>query len=120
MVHNFDSGELRDLSHHRCLYITDVQAYERFSNIQTIVELSQILVETWKHLCYPLVYMLSKLVLVLPVATATVERCFSAMRIVKTYLRNRFNDGSSSDNLICYVEKEEIKKVTNDVVLIFS
>jgi hypothetical protein len=117
---DFDSEDLRDIHHHLCLYIADVQADERFSNIQTIVDLSQILVETIKHLCYPLVYRLLKLVLVLPVATATVERCFSAMKIVKTYLRNRLNDGSSSDNLICYVEKEEIKKVTNDVVLIFS
>jgi hypothetical protein len=45
------------------------------------------------------------------------ERCFSAMKIVKTYLRNRLNDGSLSDNLICYVEKEEMKKVTNDLVV---
>ena len=94
-----------------------MQADERFSNIQTIVELSRILVQTRKHLCYPLVYRLLKLVLVLPVATATVERCFSAMKIVKTYLRNRLNDGSLSDNLICYVEKQEMKKVTNDPVV---
>jgi hypothetical protein len=114
---DFDSGELRDLSHHLCLYIADVQTDERFSNIQTIVELSRIMVETRKHLCYPLVYRLLKLVLVLPVATATVERCFSAMKIVKTYLRNRLNDESLSDNLICYVEKEEMKKVTNDPVV---
>jgi hypothetical protein len=114
---DFDSGELRDLSHHLCLYIADVQTDDRFSNIQTIVDLSRILVETRKHLCYPLVYRLLKLVLVLPVATATVERCFSAMKIVKTYLRNCLNDESLSDNLICYVEKEEMKKVTNDPVV---
>ena len=57
---DFDSGELRDLSHHLRLYIADVQADDRFSNIQTIVELSRILVETRKHLCYPLVYRLLK------------------------------------------------------------
>ena len=114
---DFDSRELRDLSHHLRLYIADVQADDRFSNIQTIVELSRILVETKKHLCYPLVYRLLKLVLVLPVATAMVERCFSAMKIVKTYFRSRLNDGSLSDNLICYVDKEEMKKVTNDPVV---
>jgi hypothetical protein len=114
---DFNSGELRDLGHHLCLYIADVKGDERFSNIETIVELSRILVETRKHICYPLVYRLLKLVLVLPVATATVERCFSAMKIVKTYLRNRLNDESLSDNLICYVEKEEMKKVTNDPVV---
>jgi hypothetical protein len=66
---------------------------------------------------YPLFYRLLKLVIVLPVATATVERCFSAMKLVKTFLRNRLNDDSLSDDVICYVEKEEMKKVTNDQVV---
>jgi hypothetical protein len=66
---------------------------------------------------YPLFYRLLKLVIVLPVATATVERCFSAMKLVKTFLRNHFNDESFSDDVICYVEKEEMKKITNDKVV---
>ncbi|XP_062197623.1 uncharacterized protein LOC133900402 isoform X2 [Phragmites australis] len=114
---DFNFGDLRDLSHQLCLYIVDVREDERFSNIQTIVELSQKMVETRKYLCYHLVYRLLKLVLVLPVATATVERCFSAMKIVKTYLRNRISDEYLSHSLICYVEKEEMTKVTNEVVV---
>nr|CAD39903.2 OSJNBa0065B15.7 [Oryza sativa Japonica Group] len=114
---DFNSGNLRDLSHQLGLYIADVRDDGRFSNIQTIAELSQIMVETRKHLCYPLVYQLLKLVLVLPVATATVERCFSAMKNVKTYLRNKIGDEYLSDSLICYVEKEEMKKVTNEAVV---
>jgi hypothetical protein len=114
---DFDYGELRDLRHHLCLYIADVRADDRFSNIQGIGDLSKTMVDTRKHICYPLVYRLLNLVLVLPVATATVERCFSAMKLVKTYLRNRLNDDSLSDKVICYVEKEEMKKVTNDQVV---
>ena len=72
---DFDSGELRELYHLLSLYIADVREDDRFSNIQTIAELSEKMVETRKHLCYPLVYRLLKLVLVLSVATATVERC---------------------------------------------
>jgi hypothetical protein len=68
---DFDSGELKDLSHHLRLYIVDVRADDRFSNIQDICDLSKIMVETRKHICYPLVYRLLNLVLVLPVATAT-------------------------------------------------
>jgi membrane-anchored glycerophosphoryl diester phosphodiesterase (GDPDase) len=75
------------------------------------------MVEMRKHICYPLVYWLLNLVLVLPVATATVERCFLAMNLVKTYLHNRLNDDSLSDNAIFYVEKEEMKKVTNEQVV---
>jgi hypothetical protein len=33
---DFDSGELKDLSHHLRLYIVDVRADDRFSNIQDI------------------------------------------------------------------------------------
>jgi hypothetical protein len=114
---DFDGAKLRDLRHHLLLYINDVRADDRFSGINNICELSQKMVETRKHICYPLVYRLLKLALVLPVATATVERCFSTMRIVKTYLRNRLSDDALKYNLICYVEKEEMRKVTNDVII---
>uniref|UniRef100_A0A0A9GZJ4 HAT C-terminal dimerisation domain-containing protein n=1 Tax=Arundo donax TaxID=35708 RepID=A0A0A9GZJ4_ARUDO len=114
---DFDDGEVRDLQHHLRLYIADVRADVRFSHIETIGVLSQKMVETRKHICYPLVYRLLKLVLVLPVATATVERCFLAMKIVKSYLRNRIGDEYLSESLICYVEKRELERVTNDIVI---
>jgi hypothetical protein len=90
---------------------------DRFSNLQTIIELSQKVVETRKHGLYPIVYRLLKPVLVLPVATAAVERCFSAMKIVKTYLRKRIDDKYMSNSLICYVEKEKMLRVTNKAVV---
>ena len=55
--------------------------------------------------------------LVLPVATAIVERCFSGMKIVKTTLSNCMGDQHLSHRLICYLEKEEMKKVTNEAVV---
>ena len=55
--------------------------------------------------------------LVLPIATATVERCFLGMKIVKTTLSNRMGDQLLSHRLICYLEKEEMKKVTNEAVV---
>jgi hypothetical protein len=113
----FSSGDLRDLRHYLCLYIADVREDNRFSNINTISELAQKMVETKKDQCYPMVYKLLKLVLVLPVATATVERCFSGMKLVKTTFSNRMGDAHLSNRLICYLEKEELMKVTNDVVV---
>ena len=56
---------------------------DRFSNLQTVVVLSQRMVETRKHERYPLVYRLMKLVLVLSVAIVTVQRIFLGMKIVK-------------------------------------
>ena len=114
---DFSNDDLRDLSHQLRLYIADVRADDRFSNINTIGELSQKMVETGKYRLYPLVYRLLKLVLVLPVATATVERCFSSMKIVKTSLSNRMGDEHLSHRLICYIEKEEMKKVSNEAVV---
>ena len=114
---DFDDGELRDLRNHLRLYVDDVRGDDRFSSINNICELSQKMVDTRKHICYPLVYRLLKLVLVLPVATATVERCFSAMKIVKTYLRNRLSDDALKHNVIYYVEKGELRKVTNEAVI---
>jgi hypothetical protein len=113
--YDFDSGDLRDLSHKLGLYISDVRDDDRFSNLQTIAELFQKMVETKKHDRYPM--RLLKLVPVLPVATATVEKRFSAMKIVKTHLRNRIGDKYISNSLICYVEKEEMLKVTNEAVV---
>ncbi|KAJ1266202.1 hypothetical protein BS78_08G132900 [Paspalum vaginatum] len=115
--HDFDSGGLRDLRHELGLYISDVRDDERISNLQILAELSQRMVKTEKLDRYPMVYRLLKLVLVLPVVTATVERCFSAMKIVKTHLRNRIGDEYMGNSLICYVEKEQMMKVTNEAVV---
>jgi len=109
--------ELSELSHDLCLYIADVREDARFSNMNTIGELSQRMVGLGKHRRYPLVYRLLKLVLVLPVANAIVERCFSGMKFVKTSLSNRMGDQHLSHKLICYLEKEEMKKVSNEAVV---
>jgi hypothetical protein len=52
------------------------------------------------------VYMLLKLVLVLPVATASVERVFSIMNYVKNKLRNNIGDQYLNDCLVTSVERE--------------
>jgi len=39
----------------------------------------------------------------------------AAMKLVKTYLSNKIGDEHLSNRLVCYVEKEELKKkVTNE------
>ena len=57
-----------------------------------IVHHAKKMVETRKYIVYQLVYKLTKLALTLPVATATVERAFSGMKIVKHRLRSRMGD----------------------------
>ena len=58
-----------------------------------------------------------ELVLTLPVSTATTERSFSAMKIVKTRLRSKMEDDFLSDSLIVYIEKEIAEKLSTESII---
>jgi len=90
----------------------------RFAQLDTISELGSLMVDTKKHIAFPLVYRLLKLVLVLPIATASVERCFSVVKIVKTDLRNRIGDEFMNDCVVCFVEQEFLDAIPNDDVIV--
>ncbi|XP_010412600.1 PREDICTED: uncharacterized protein LOC104698923 [Camelina sativa] len=85
---DFSFMERKSLDLQLEIYLDNVQRDERFTDLKSLSDLARVMVETRKHLSHPLVYRLLKLSLILPVATATVERCFSAMTFVKTTLRN--------------------------------
>ncbi|EOA25185.1 hypothetical protein CARUB_v10018496mg [Capsella rubella] len=114
---DFSYGEVLSLEQHLDIYIDNVSRDERFKSLKSLGELSRLMVKTQKHLAHPLVYRLLKLVLTLPVATASVERCFSAMKLVNTAARNRIGDQFLSDCLVCYIEKELFEAVTNENVI---
>ena len=57
-------------------YIFDMRNNDMFLELQGVSELAEKLVNTGKHETYPLVYLLVKLALTLPVATATVKEIF--------------------------------------------
>ena len=69
------------------------------------------MVELNRHMMFPLVYRLIELALLLPVATASVERAFSAMKIIKTELRNKMSDGWLNDLMVVYIEREIFKGI---------
>jgi hypothetical protein len=96
----------------------DIRADERFTDLNTISELARLMAGKKKHLGFPLVYRLLKLVLVLPIATASVERCFSAMKIMKTILRNRIGDGFMNYCIICFVEPEFLSTIPIEDVMV--
>ena len=66
---------------------------------------------------YPLVYLLLTHALILPVATANVERVLSTINIVKNRLRNRMGDEWMNDNLIVYIENDIFDKVDNEAIM---
>ena len=72
---------------------------------------------TRKYETYPLIYLLVKLALTLPVATATVERSFSTMKYIKNELRNRMGDRWMNDCLMVYIEKDVACSIDNETIM---
>jgi hypothetical protein len=114
---DFNHKDMVTLEHELALYIDNLLHDTRFASLDSIGDLAKLMIDTRKHLSYPLVFRLLKLALTLPVATATVERCFSAMKIVKSALRNKIGDDFLSHSLICYVEKGLMETITNEVIV---
>jgi hypothetical protein len=57
------------------------------------------------------------LVLVLLVATTTVERVFSSMNYVKNKLRNKMGIQYLNDCLVTYLKREFFFRVTDDAII---
>ena len=114
---DFNHKDMVTLEHELGLYIDNILHDTRFSSLDRISDLAKLMVDTRKHLSYPLVYRLLKLALTLPIATATVERCFSAMKIGKNALHNKIGDDYLSHSLICFVEKELLDTISNEVIV---
>ena len=67
-----------------------------------------------------MVYNLLKLILFLPVVTASVERVFSALTFVKTKLRNKMRDSLLNDCLHTFIERDIFFQVDeNDIINTF-
>jgi hypothetical protein len=95
-------------------FIDNMGKDERFKGLETLAELFIKLVETNKHVLYDWVYLLLKLVLILPVATASVDRVFSALSVVKSKLRNSMCDKLLNDCLITFIERDVFSQVSEE------
>jgi hypothetical protein len=52
------------------------------------------------------------------VATKSVERVFSAMKIIKSHLQNKIGDDCLNDLMICYVEKEIFAQIDDKKIML--
>ena len=87
-----------------------------FQGLDNIVDLLVKLVDTNRHKVYDMVYSLLKLVLLLSVATASVERLFSIV-IVKTKSRNKLGDIVLDDCLQTFIERDIFFQVDEDDII---
>ena len=72
------------------------------------------MVRTRKSEYYLLLYRVVKLVFTLPVSTATIERAFSAMNVIKIYLRNKMEDELLSDAMMLFIERDIAATISTD------
>ncbi|XP_028085633.1 uncharacterized protein LOC114286660 [Camellia sinensis] len=103
---DFSEQEKLHLKYQLENYKLDISILPEFQKLSTISELCQLLAKTKKLTSYPLIDRLIRLVLTLPVSTATSERAFSAMKLIKSKLHNRIEDGFLASYLITYIEKD--------------
>lgn len=115
---DFSPSDCSSLPQQLSNFIVNVRKDPEFSTIINLGSLAQKMMKSDKSSLFPLVYRMIELALVLPVATASVERVFSAMKIVKTDLRNRMGDEWMNDSLVVYIEKEIFSTIENEQILL--
>lgn len=100
-------------------YELDVPNSPKFQNLTSVADLCRRLVQTKKVDDYHLIRRcrLIRLVLTLPVSTATIEHAFSAMKLNNTRLPNKMEDGFLRNCLMLYIEREMAMKVTTDSII---
>ncbi|RZB86074.1 Zinc finger MYM-type protein 1 [Glycine soja] len=98
-------------------YVRNVRCDPKFVKLKGLSDLCAKLVETKKCNTFDIVYRLLKLVLVLSVATASVERVFSSMKFVKSQLCNKMGDQWLNDRLVTFIKRDVLGTINNDVIL---
>ncbi|XP_049399788.1 uncharacterized protein LOC125863849 [Solanum stenotomum] len=89
----FGDKELRKLNFQLDDFIVYAQKCDsKFLNLKGIKDLAKVMIETKLDQTWSLVYLLVKLTLIIPVATASVERAYSSMKYIKNDLRNRMDE----------------------------
>lgn len=98
-----DREILREQLH---MFIIHVRNTADFSSCNDLATLALKMVQTETHVAFPLVYRLIELLLVLPVATPTTKRAFSARNIFEEdFCDNRSGDWLS-DTMLCCIETD--------------
>ncbi|KAL6870766.1 hypothetical protein ACP4OV_014614 [Aristida adscensionis] len=115
--HDFSGYEILALREQIPIFINDVRTDPKFKNCHDLGDLAITVVQTGMANDFRFVYRLVELALILPVATATVERAFSAMKIIKTELRNKMGNEWLNHRMICYIEREIFKTIKDEDIL---
>ncbi|XP_021849310.1 uncharacterized protein [Spinacia oleracea] len=120
---DFTDQERFNLRYQLQHFICEAKIDPNFKNLSNLQEVCEYLSQTEKSNVYYLFDRLIRLILTLPVSTTTTERAFSAMKIMKTRLRNKMEDEFLADSLVIYIERKlaktySIKSIIDDFKLL--
>ncbi|KAL6481128.1 hypothetical protein MHYP_G00092080 [Metynnis hypsauchen] len=109
----YDSN-IDDLGHelHQFRRILDRKKQTGMQRPSSTVELIQF-IEPYKEVFFEL-YRLCKIAVAIPVSTASCERSFSTLKLVKTYLRSTMNDERLSNLGVLSIESKRAKALSLD------
>ena len=113
---DFTNDKKNDLKKELDLYKYDVVQHSGFKNLKNISKLCQWMVRTRKEY-YPLIYRVVKLVLTFPISTATTERAFSTMNVIKIDLRNKMEDEFLSNTMMLFIERDIAATISMDSII---
>ena len=65
---------------------------------------------------FPAVERLLRLALISPASSCTAERSFSALRRLKTWLRNTMSQSRLNHLLLCEIHSDRMNKITNEAI----
>jgi hypothetical protein len=114
---DFTQQEIYGLEQQLKHFVVDASNDSELQNVSTLTNLCHSLVETGRHLIYNLIDRLLRLLVTLPVSTASAERAFSTLKIVKTRLRNKMEDDFLANSLLVNIERDITEKYSYEDVL---
>ncbi|CAN0847359.1 Zinc finger MYM-type protein 1 [Linum grandiflorum] len=103
--------------HEQLLLRSQLPYYERHVvrnsdfKVPSLAKLLEMLVTRRLEEQYTMICRLIRLLLTLPVSTATTERAFSAMKFVKNDLRTKMADGFLADSLLMFIEMDYTRQL---------
>ena len=114
---DFTQQEICGLEQQLKHFVVDASNDKELKNVSTLTNLCRCLVETGRHSIYNLIDRLLRLLVTLPVSTASAERAFSFLKIIKTRLRNKMEDNFVANSMLINIEREITEKYSYDDVL---
>lgn len=103
-----------DLKHeiHQCKRVLERLKNEEKDSPATLMDYTQFM-EQYKDVFYEL-YRLCKIAVVIPVSSASCERSFSTLRIIKNYLRSTMTESRLSNLALLSIENKRTKALDLD------